>query len=526
MKKGIGLQILLPAILGLMLLAIAIGVTTQRTVSEGTRRMALEKARSDLATIYEIIDSKFPGPWTIQGSSLYKGETMFNDNDELTDWLGELTGNTVTIFQNNVRIATNVMNEGKRAIGTQASAEVVQEVLNAKREFVGEAVVVGQRYQTAYRPLLDQNGKAIGMLYTGASQALVDEVIKEIAVSLVIISILALAVVSLALVWIIKRRITGPISTAAGAMERISELDFADASNEDISKIIERQDEIGVMMRAGEKMRSSLKEVVLSLQEISGQVARNSESLSAASEENAATIEEVASSSSEFNTRMGQAGAQAEEMRKDADVINDLAMRGASHMDLSRESMDAIVLAAGNVRESLSDLAQRAKNMVNVLHIISDIAAQTNLLALNAAIEAARAGDQGRGFAVVADEVRVLAEQTQTSVKEISQMVNALVEVSEQSSDIMTNAESTIASGTELLRETQKDLESIKDSIGDTVRAIQEITDAVLFAAESSNSITHATEEQASSTAEIASTANDLSNMALNLQTVIQKFRI
>lgn len=123
--------------------------------------MALEKARSDLATIYEIIDSKFPGPWTIQGSSLYKGETMFNDNNELTDWLGELTGNTVTIFQNNVRIATNVMNEGKRAIGTQASAEVVQEVLNAKREFVGEAVVVGQRYQTAYRPLLDQNGKAL-----------------------------------------------------------------------------------------------------------------------------------------------------------------------------------------------------------------------------------------------------------------------------------------------------------------------------------------------------------------------------
>ena len=72
--------------------------------------MALEKARSDLATIYEIIDSKFPGPWMIRGSSLYKGETMFNDNDELTDWLGELTGNTVTIFQNNVRIATNVMN--------------------------------------------------------------------------------------------------------------------------------------------------------------------------------------------------------------------------------------------------------------------------------------------------------------------------------------------------------------------------------------------------------------------------------
>ena len=223
---------------------------------------------------------------------------------------------------------------------------------------------------------------------------------------------------------------------------------------------------------------------------------------------------------------MGQAGLLAEDMRKDADAINDLATRGASQMDLSRESMDDIVKAAADVRESLSDLALQAKSMVSVLHIISDIASQTNLLALNAAIEAARAGDQGRGFAVVADEVRSLAEQTQTSVQEISQMINSLVSVSEQSSNIMTNAESAIASGTGLLTETQKDLGRIQDSIGATVRAIQEITDAVFFAAESSNAITQAVEEQASSTEEIASTASDLSNMAQSLQEVIDKFRV
>ncbi|MCK9526810.1 MAG: methyl-accepting chemotaxis protein, partial [Limnochordia bacterium] len=272
--------------------------------------------------------------------------------------------------------------------------------------------------------------------------------------------------------------------------------------------------------------RTSLQGVVVSLREISAQVALNSESLSASSEENAATIEEVASSSNEFNSKMGEAGLQAEGMRKDADTINELAMRGASQMDLSRESMDEIVKVASDVRGSLSDLAQQAKNMVSVLHIISDIAAQTNLLALNAAIEAARAGDQGRGFAVVADEVRILAEQTQTSVKEISQMINALVSVSEQSSDIMTKAELAIASGTELLTETHQDLERIKDNIGATVRGIQEITEAVFFAAESSNAITGATEEQASATEEIASTANDLSNMAQSLQEVIQKFRM
>ncbi|KAA6225884.1 hypothetical protein FMM58_04570 [Campylobacter sp. LR291e] len=79
------------------------------------------------------------------------------------------------------------------------------------------------------------------------------------------------------------------------------------------------------------------------------------------------------------------------------------------------------------ITNNFNILNNKAREILDILKIITDIADQTNLLALNVAIEIARAGEHGRGFSVVADEVRSLAERTQQSITQTDAIVKKLL---------------------------------------------------------------------------------------------------
>ena len=70
---------------------------------------------------------------------------------------------------------------------------------------------------------------------------------------------------------------------------------------------------------------------------------------------------------------------------------------------------------------------ESARNITDIVSLVSAISRQTNLLALNASIEAARAGEAGKGFAVVAEEVRKLSEATNEAVEKINSSLNVFV---------------------------------------------------------------------------------------------------
>lgn len=108
---------------------------------------------------------------------VYAG-TLLNRNYEIVDkikqtvfqdasYKGKDIG-TATIFQNDVRISTNVLNnDGSRAIGTRIAADVYEQVVINGKQWIGRAYVVNAWYITAYEPIRDPNNKIIGILYVG-----------------------------------------------------------------------------------------------------------------------------------------------------------------------------------------------------------------------------------------------------------------------------------------------------------------------------------------------------------------------
>lgn len=516
-------KVLIPVVGAIFVLAGVIFLVSQYIISQQAETMAMNKLRSDMNLMYELLDEMLPGPWRGEGPVLYKGQRALNGDDELVDWLASLTGNTVTIFREGTRIATTVRTGGQRAVGTQAADYVIQRVLQEKQPYYGEAEVEGNIYQTAYRPLFDEQGEAVGMLYTGASPKIIDQTVSAFRGSVFALSTIISILLAGVLFVVLSRGVLQPITLAARHAVRLAEGDLTeDVPEESLS----REDEIGMLSKSFHDLTLSLRSIVHALQKMTNKAAETGETLLAASEENSATLQEVASSIGEFSEAISTVNEQMDGMAQSAGDVRELAGSGQSEMDNTVRSMERIVESSRQTQEAVSLVSQAAEGMGMVLEIISDVAEQTNLLALNAAIEAARAGEQGRGFAVVAEEVRKLAEQTQESVTKIASMNSSLMQEVARAVATIGETQAEVTAGQKALDQTRSSFEAILANIEEMVVRINGVAASARTMDATSQSLAAAAQQQAASMTEVASMAETVAGMVAELQNMIAKFRV
>jgi two-component system NtrC family sensor kinase len=159
---------------------------------------------------------------------------------------------TATLFQGDLRIATNVLDDkGNRAVGTRVSREVNDAVLHEGKSYLGRAFVVNAWYITAYDPIRDIDGRTIGMLYVGMLERPYIDLRNRVMATFAGLAGLC-TMFLLALLAFVARQITRPLAAMVRATDRIAQGDL------DHRVRGEGQDEIGQLARSFNRMTEDL----------------------------------------------------------------------------------------------------------------------------------------------------------------------------------------------------------------------------------------------------------------------------
>jgi len=243
-----------------------------------------------------------------------------------------------------------------------------------------------------------------------------------------------------------------------------------------------------------DKLSQVISEVNSAASNIAGaseEVSATAQSMSQATSEQAASVEETSAS-------VEQMSASINQNTENAKVTDGMAAQASGEAVQGGEA----------VRETVHAM----KSIAGKIGIIDDIAYQTNLLALNAAIEAARAGEHGRGFAVVAAEVRKLAERSQVAAQEIGELAESSVEMAESAGKLLDTIVPSIKKTSDLVQEIAAASEEQSSGVGQINTAM--------------DLLNQITQQNASSSEELAATSEEMSGQAAQLQELIAFFTV
>ena len=377
-----------------------------------------------------------------------------------------------------------------------------------------------------------------------------------------LVALIIVVVLSVITLVLLLRSIKNSVDTILEGARHIAAGDLR-------SKImLDGDDEFAHIAHQFNTMVESMQKMIRKIKATATDVAGSSEELTANANQSAQVTQNVAQSITEvaeaaekqmsivtkssetiddFQRGLEEVITNQRHAREQTQATAQKATEGNAFVQSTVEQMNSIAQTVQQTGEIVGKLGERSKEIGNIVEIISNISGQTNLLALNAAIEAARAGEHGRGFAVVAEEVRKLAEESQNASQKISELIQSIQEETNQAVASMEEGRREAEKGKENVTATGESFSEILSMIGDVKKASLAVSERVLQLRENmgsivdgmgevdtsakgigseSQNVSAATEEQAAGMEEIASSSRSLANMANDLQTETDKFKV
>ncbi|MBP1317298.1 methyl-accepting chemotaxis protein [Herbaspirillum sp. 1130] len=267
--------------------------------------------------------------------------------------------------------------------------------------------------------------------------------------------------------WWVTRSITRPLNEAVDVASAVAQGDLTIQIGETT------RDETGKLLASLKAMNQNLHRIVSevrtgsdTINTASSEIASGNLDLSSRTEEQAGALEETASAMEELTSTVKQNADNARQANSLAATASEVAVQGGS--------------VVGQVVQTMGEINEASRKIVDIISVIDGIAFQTNILALNAAVEAARAGEQGRGFAVVASEVRTLAQRSASAAKEIKALIDDSVSRVDNGSRLVEQAGATMSEVVASVRRVTDVVAEISAASNEQSDGIEQINHAIV----------------------------------------------